>query len=401
MAKSYASPLLRKHYPGLDGLRGLAALLVFLHHYLGYPMGRLGGDHLLYWGWTGVELFFVLSGFLITGILYDSLGNSGYFRTFYLRRAFRIFPLYYGVWLALALLTPILHLVWRHEQIAWLFYLGNYFREARMLVILRSPTSAPFQMLIISHFWSLCVEEQFYLAWPLVLFVVRKRNHLMALSLAAIVASTLVRFLVVARHADPSQTDWVYTFTPLRLDGLMMGAWLALMLRAPTSKNNERGLMLLKQLLPLVGVLSATIVVACWLRNPSSAFHAPMVGWPWLKTFGYTLIDLACLALVYTALDPSSVVARYLKNSALSELGKVSYGFYVFHMLLLNTQQHWNSEGRFENFQVSLIIGQFLLTYLAAKLSFHYVESPFLRLKEKFASSPVSTQPYPPPDPAR
>src|ERR1700744_4617103 len=108
------SPENRGFYPALDGLRALAFLMVFATHYEGMP-----------WGWSGVDVFFVISGFLITGILLDTRDDRYRVRNFYARRSLRIFPLYYGVFLLLLLLTPFLHLNWSAGWLAWPLYVGN------------------------------------------------------------------------------------------------------------------------------------------------------------------------------------------------------------------------------------------------------------------------------------
>jgi peptidoglycan/LPS O-acetylase OafA/YrhL len=113
----YTQPENRAFYPALDGLRAIAFLMVFFQHYTSVA-----------WGWTGVNIFFVLSGFLITGILFDSRDDPHRARTFYIRRTLRIFPLYYGIFLVLFLATPILHWHWSWAWIAWPLYLGNFLR---------------------------------------------------------------------------------------------------------------------------------------------------------------------------------------------------------------------------------------------------------------------------------
>ena len=157
----------RAFFPALDGLRAVAFLMVFGQHYLA-----------LAWGWTGVNIFFVLSGFLITGILYDTRADPFRVRNFYIRRTLRIFPLYYGVFLVLLLLTPLLHWHWNRYWTLWPLYLGNFLRFLSPLSLLRgsaleyaadahlSSVRLPHTELYLGHFWSLCVEEQFYLIWP-------------------------------------------------------------------------------------------------------------------------------------------------------------------------------------------------------------------------------------------
>src|SRR5665213_2362018 len=113
------------YYPALDGLRGIAILLVFGTHYCD-TYWAIDGHRTPFWfGWVGVDLFFVLSGFLITGILFDSLGSSRYFRNFYIRRTLRIFPLFYAVWALCLLITPFVHVGWNRYVVAQMFYVGN------------------------------------------------------------------------------------------------------------------------------------------------------------------------------------------------------------------------------------------------------------------------------------
>jgi len=146
------------HYIALDGLRGLAILLVFFRHY-----GDLSSSsrllHILNQvknsGWIGVDLFFVLSGFLITGVLYDTRNAPNYFKNFYVRRALRLFPVFYGTAIVLLLLTPVLHLHWIAIQALYLVYGGNFV----WIYDGSATTIGPFNL---THLWSLAVEEQFY-----------------------------------------------------------------------------------------------------------------------------------------------------------------------------------------------------------------------------------------------
>src|SRR5438105_2987757 len=170
-SKSATDSVEKGHVPALDGVRGLAILAVLGGHLLisndvaasFWVQKLLDIRDLL---WIGVTLFFALSGFLITGILYDTLGSEGYFRTFYGRRALRIFPLYYGVLFALLLLTHPLHLNWHGQAWRLLTYTTN-------LPFTHEWTSNPAAFVNLRHFWSLAVEEQFYLVWPLLIFLLR------------------------------------------------------------------------------------------------------------------------------------------------------------------------------------------------------------------------------------
>ena len=160
---------------------------------------------------TGVDAFFVLSGFLITGILYDTRDEPGRVRNFYIRRTLRIFPLYYGVLLILLVLTPLFHWAWTWQWIAWPLYLGNFlhlfyphlnnpfviaFADADLL----SKTSR--FIVTLGHFWTLCVEEQFYLVWPWVVFAVRDRRKLINICVTCIIVVPFARSFAEATLAE-------------------------------------------------------------------------------------------------------------------------------------------------------------------------------------------------------
>ena len=216
--------------------------MVFCQHYLEMP-----------WGWTGVDLFFVLSGFLITGILYDTRDLPGRVRTFYVRRTLRIFPLYYGVLLLLVLLTPLMHWQWSAFWWAWPAYLGNYLRflqfghatpalQQAMFGQLTSGTAAGV-VVYMGHFWSLCVEEQFYLVWPWVVFAVRDRRRLMACCIAAVVVTPIARVAIAAVAPPFFMVPLVGTvvLTPLRADALLLGGLIALLLRGDAGCLHDPG----------------------------------------------------------------------------------------------------------------------------------------------------------------
>src|SRR5687767_5633954 len=218
--------------PALDGVRGFAILLVLVLHFSAYghelPRSGLLIDQLYYRvaaaGWIGVDLFFVLSGFLITGILYDAKGSPHYFRNFYIRRTLRIFPLYYG---ALILFLVIFPLLWPNhgglrsmQNDGWWYwtYLSN-------LKIARDGWP---QFGAIGHFWSLAVEEQFYLIWPLLVLALNRRQ-LQITCVLCLIAALAVRVVLNAQGNNPA----AFVLTPARLDALAVGAYLALAARGP------------------------------------------------------------------------------------------------------------------------------------------------------------------------
>jgi peptidoglycan/LPS O-acetylase OafA/YrhL len=189
------------HIPALDGIRGAAILLVLVYHLLwsnpvtGSPildfLQQIRGAT-----YCGVNLFFALSGFLITGILLDTLDAPRYFQTFYARRSLRIFPLYFGSLLALLLLTRPLHFAWSGWQYFYLTYTAN-------LALWRTQIPLQLGFFNISHFWSLQVEEQFYLLWPFVVYRVRQPSSLARLSLAGCALILGVRIILVAMRSHP------------------------------------------------------------------------------------------------------------------------------------------------------------------------------------------------------
>jgi peptidoglycan/LPS O-acetylase OafA/YrhL len=217
-----------KHYPVLDALRGVAILDVMLFHFGGGYKGS--NPSLRIWsavvdsGWMGVDLFFVLSGFLITGILFDTACTENRARNFYTRRALRIFPVFYGVLLGLLLLTPVLHLHWKTGHLLLFFFLSN------MTGIFAPNLGGVHNWINLSHLWSLAVEEQFYLMWPFVVWRVRNRRKLLWIILGVLIAGPILRGLFLWGGVDP---ETISRLLITRADSLLFGGAVALMVRGP------------------------------------------------------------------------------------------------------------------------------------------------------------------------
>jgi peptidoglycan/LPS O-acetylase OafA/YrhL len=332
------------------------------------------------YGSWGVDLFFVLSGYLITGILYDTRESPSYFRSFYGRRTLRIFPLYYGILLAILVLVPrgLADLVTpelsrtRGVQ-GWLWsYLTNVYLAR----------TGSFSIPYVSHFWSLAVEEHFYLVWPL---VVRhfSRVTLMRICVGAAVASVALR--IVLARAGVNEVA-AYTLTPCRLDTLCIGAWFVLWSRGPEAADQARRL---QRSLWLVG--AATFVVSVVRMHTPSwerellALREGLVG----AFFGL---------LVAAAAAPKQFPrwTRLLRVRWLAFLGKYSYGLYVFHGIVAYA---WGTHGVPDRLaralgsyglaiaaQAALGIG---LSTALAVASFHLYEKRFLGLKRFFEAAPT------------
>lgn len=373
------TPLVRGvHLPVLDGVRGIAILLVLVHHFstLGRPWTiPLDGvvAKLQQAMWSGVDLFFVLSGFLITGILYDAKGSGNYFRAFYARRVLRIFPLYYAFLAAIVLLMPLLPFAPPLREVmpgpGWYWtYLANLFFAWRGAM---PPATG--------HLWSLSIEEQFYLFWPLVVAALDRRA-LMRACIAIAVGSLLLRVGLVLGDAP-----WVraYALTPARMDALALGGWIALAARGPD------GLAPLRRFcLPVAGVCLALLgAIAAARRGLSS--QDPVV-----DSVGFTLVALLFGALLVAVLTeaPEKRLHRWTSTPVLRTFGRYSYAIYLFHYpipyLLARAGFPAERVPRILGWQLPGQIAYFAVltafTLALAFASWHLFEKHFLKLKDAF-----------------
>ncbi len=351
-------------------------LLVFGHHY---------GLHMRL-GWMGVDLFFVLSGFLITGILYDSRDAVHRVRDFYMRRILRIFPLYYAVWLTLLVASIWIHWDWSARWLLWPLHLGNYARfiffdpalPLHMDVLLNAgPRLKSFvPAALIGHFWTLCVEEQFYLLWPAVVFSIRDRKRLLQICLWSVPAVVLLRSVLWLTLPDWLRlNEFLLRFTLARVDSLMIGSALALLMRGDFRLWIERHW---RQVCYPTYIVVGTAILF-WTRSNGSLFGTPL---PFLESIGLTMIDLCAAAIVVHAIQVESLLHRVLKWGPLAWLGSVSYGFYVFHDLLHLTIRHLVQHARHQTIATAAVALPFTIALSAA--SFYFFEQPFLKLKRYF-----------------
>jgi peptidoglycan/LPS O-acetylase OafA/YrhL len=359
-----------QHNTALDGLRGVAILSVMLYHFTGSYKGA--NPLLRLWslvagtGWMGVDLFFVLSGFLITGILYDTAHAERRVRNFYARRALRIFPLFYAVLFGLLLLTPVLHMHWRPEHLLYFFYLSNIDH------LLVPDFQLPSRWVNLGHLWSLAVEEQFYLLWPFVVWRVKNRTTLLRIILGVLVAGPILRALLLATGMDALEMSRLLV---ARADSLLFGGGVALLARGPSPDRIPTG----KILIISVSLLAILSYLA----------HGPEASSVWIATVGYSAIAMCCASLIVLAQEGSNWVTALFDRPLLRFLGRYSYGLYLFHGLYFVYLRHLS--GRIELLMHSGLLAQliiavfgFLFSIALAVLSYHFFEAPILTLKRRF-----------------
>ena len=365
--------------PALDGLRAIAILLVLFHHF-SQEMPIHGEADQLYYAlvnsfWLGLDLFFVLSGFLITGILFDAKGSAGYFRTFYARRSLRIFPIYYVLLLVIFSVLPGLgHSIIgvfgeQHERWFWL-YGSNY-----LTGLMRWPDRA------LAHLWSLAIEEHFYLLWPFVVFALGRRN-LLRVGLLVLAAGVALRYAYASDHTSATA---IYVMTHFRLDTLVTGGVLAIAWRTPALRlrlEQHAG----KVALALLAIIGAWLVGKAGLNWPSWS-AAQQAG-------GYSLIAIffAALHVLSLRLSPSSTIYRVLSSYPAIQLGKLSYGIYLFHLppevVARNLGYHPKLQVAAAQTAWPTVVGYTLanaaVATLAAWLTWNLFEKHVLRLKDYF-----------------
>lgn len=358
------------HVPALDGVRGLAICMVFLYHVpLGLPAISGFPDlkyplHLFSLFWSGVDVFYVLSGFLITNILIATRDSDGYLRRFYVRRVLRIFPLFYTTLLLYFGLGGVLGALGageQHGQLWYWLYLQNWVQALDAL-----PQPA------LSHYWSLAIEEQFYLVWPLALFLVRSKKVGLRVCAGIVVATLVARVVLCAQGAS---TQFLHFATVTRADSLAWGGLLAFSGYVVEREQLERWGRLGLVVAP-TGVLAAA---ACHPRSP-------LWGNPVMQTLGYTMLGGTVVALIAVAvLRPSSFFARQLSRPSLRLLGKYSYGVYVFHWPVIRVASKYFREWTPSPFLgVTYVVTVVFMTAILSWLSWTLVEAPMLSLKRYF-----------------
>lgn len=377
--------------PELDGLRGLAILLVIICHYIAdasHPHFGFVADHLittLVLGWSGVDLFFVLSGFLIGGILLSSRNSPQYFRTFYLRRVHRILPVYYS-WILLYVvfvgicayssLKPVIMtppgIAIASQDLAvvpkYLLFLQN---------ILYSPR--PFEWQWFTVTWSLAVEEQFYLlAPPLIRWV--SRRILLVILCSTVIAAPVLRFVSFVYF--PQLDHFAQFAMPCRADALALGILAAIAWRSEAVRSFlQRNPGFLQRASVYLGV--CIVGLLWWLARPLNVVTV---------TAGYSFLALFYVSLLLLVISQTnSFVAHCMRMSLLRRLGGISYCVYIIH-LTINELGHrflMHQEPDLSHWQGILITcSALVLSLTIASLSWKFFEKPLIRRGHRFTYDP-------------
>jgi peptidoglycan/LPS O-acetylase OafA/YrhL len=380
-----------RRVPVFDGVRGVAILSVIAYHTAGLPGSTAGLDRLIQRGtgagWLGVDLFFVLSGFLITGILIETKGEEGFFKSFYARRTLRIFPLYYAVVVVAVLLVPLAfavgigpdkyehyaHDLW-HKQL-WLWtYTQNYLQAG-----------GAHELPGLGHLWSLAVEEQFYLAWPLVVFVTPRRR-LLSTALTICVMVTILRVALALSHTvDPlALRQWTFT----RVDTLLLGGVAAIIVRTPNAWDRVR-----RYLRPTMRTCIALLLVG------SSLHGVLQLDDRFSAVFVYSIAAVGAAAWMIRLCE---VPSPFLLKGWLRQFGFYSYAIYVFHWPISQVVESGVRRSGVAGAltgggsQIAVGVLQFSLvtaaSFVAALISWRLWEQRWLRLKSRFsyAAEPAS-----------
>jgi peptidoglycan/LPS O-acetylase OafA/YrhL len=367
---------MKNRLTSLDGLRGAAILGVLLFHFTPHRPSRTALDQafagVVGLGWTGVDLFFVLSGFLITGILLAAKGSGGYFKNFYMRRVLRIFPLYYGTIAVCVFLMPRLGF---HDaaptgsSLWWWLYLSNVkasFFDAR---------GAGW----FGYYWSLAVEEHFYLLWPLMIYLCTRRA-----AFAWCVACIAIACVARSAFAYEGHLLAGYYFTLSRMDSLAAGSLAAVVASRPGGLPAIIG----RVKVAFVAFGLAALGVSIWRHS-----YAQDAG---MQVFGFPAITGFYTALVLLAADAPNrgrVFRAVLEARVLRFFGRYSYGLYVMHGSFIAVLVTWlppprpfgpAHEWANDGFVAAILVGYSLALAIP---SYHLIEMPFLKLKRHFEYS--------------
>ena len=370
-----ATRTFRGHIPGLDALRGVAVLLVIIYHFfMGWPywgstVANMAG-RVLRSGWVGVDVFFVLSGFLITSGLIDTRDHPHRAKRFYIRRSLRIFPAFYALLILAFFVLPALsslpgHSLTEKVSSAWPYFFG-YISN---IWLVGAGDTVPLHL---SVTWSLAVEEQFYVLWPLVVWWT-PHKHLRKAVVASLFFAFGAKLIALYLSGKVAASYWMFC----RVDQFGAGALVSVLLREATfSESMWTGL----KRVGWFSLFAGSVVVLFKDKVPGTMF----------VLLQPILVGLGVAALVMSIIDGG--FKRFSKSRVLKFFGKYSYGMYLLHGLFIPWLGPRASEAKIlDRDAVVTMTGELLLflalTVLTSLLLFHLLENPFLNLKSKIAAA--------------
>ncbi|HRO44912.1 acyltransferase [Agriterribacter sp.] len=345
------------YYHSVDGLRGVTALMIIAGHFftLKRSMNSVALHSIFEFCGTGVSLFFLLSGFFITRILLKSLGSEHYFKNFYVRRALRIFPLYYFALAVYYITSRIFGIGFQYSassgsQAYYYFFLQNIANTFSW------KASGPY------HFWSLALQEHFYLFWPAIVYFFYKTTgrRLLFVSVLLLLLPLLVRYFMLLKGYS------INHFTFARLDQLALGGILAIL-----EKNK---VLTQKNLKYFIICIVSGLALTAFAQLKLSSFYFELLkhnilGVLYFGVIGYCVIN-----------ENNGFLTKAIKQKPLMYLGKISLGMYVWHVLVVFFINHGSSTG-YSLFDFLILVG---ITTLLASMSYYWLEKPFLQLKNRF-----------------
>lgn len=356
----------RAYYPALDGLRGIGCVLVVVYH--NFPFIH----EYLFFGWLAMDIFFVLSGFLITDILLNTFGEKNFLKNFYVRRLLRVFPLYYTSLVLFLLVLPHvqglpIRLDYFVDNQAWFWT----FTQNWLMIFFAGKGQYA-----LNHLWSMAVEEQFYLLWPLVVVFVKRPRLLFSMLALLLVAVIVLRFWLWVEKIEGLAYYNLYTFT--RIDGICVGCMVALL-----QKINR----------DFLGKYMAWVVMAFAAFNFIFYLVNLQFGdsFPYLALVGFSTFSMIFGLLVYVIVNRRSAFFTAVFDIALLKfLGRISYGTYIFHwplyLIVHPFLYQWTATGLSSTgAQLFTSVTATVLAYTLGYLSYRYFEMRFLRLKKYFA----------------
>lgn len=363
-----------KRVPELDGIRGIAILLIILWHYgnnliqndafTWAPYFKIATQY----GWGGVDLFFILSGFLLGGLLINNRDSEYYFSTFYVRRACRIFPIYF--------ITIAFTYFLAYYEIGGSYY-ENFVLKKVPLWSYLTFTQNIFMALReslgngwIAHTWSLAVEEQFYLILPLFLFLFNKRTQIIM----------MIVFIFLGPFFRYFSHNWHESFNLLhcRIDALFAGVLIAYVIK---SKNTSNAIIKNLKWVQIAFLFFLTIIGIDSIKQYSLNYPIPAV------INNTVLIALFTTFILIVLFSKKNIFRTICRNIILQRIGIISYGIYLFHPIV-NGLLHWyyyNNQPIITNYeQIGITAGAFVITIILSVFSYLIIERPIIKIGHNF-----------------